>query len=126
MLIMSILRNLRLMYQVRFSFLPKPRSPMALAMVSMRSTDDITSGMRMLLAALSRLTSVVFLLISVPPIQYYQLCRLEKAKNLIQYSPFSVTQITDMLDFSCLSAFTRAFKNQYHIHPSFFRKSTAR
>ncbi len=31
-----------------------------------------------------------------------------------------------MLGFSCLSAFTRAFKKQYHIHPSFFRKSTAR
>mgnify|MGYP002589987369 FL=1 len=37
-----------------------------------------------------------------------------------------MTQIADMLGFSCLSAFTRAFKNQYHIHPSFFRKSTAR
>ena len=51
---------------------------------------------------------------------------LEKAKNLILYSPFSMTQIADMLGFSCLSAFTRAFKNQYHVHPSSFRKTAAR
>ncbi len=62
----------------------------------------------------------------LPPIQYHQRCRLEKAKNLILYSPFSMTQIADMLGFSCLSAFTRAFQNQYHVYPSFFRKSTAR
>ena len=62
----------------------------------------------------------------LPPIQYHQLCRLEKAKNLILYSPFSMTQIADMLGFSCLSAFTRAFKNQYHVHPSSFRKTAAR
>lgn len=57
----------------------------------------------------------------LPPIEYHQLCRMEKARNLVLYSPFSMTQIADMLGFSCLSAFTRAFKKQYCLQPSALR-----
>ncbi len=61
----------------------------------------------------------------VSPIQYHQFCRLEKAKNLVLYSSLSMTQIADMLGFSCLSAFTRAFKKQHHAYPSFYRNNSS-
>ena len=56
----------RAMYQVRFLFLPKLRSSIALEMTSMRSMLDKISGIRIAEAALSRLTSETFLLISTP------------------------------------------------------------
>ena len=56
----------RAIYQVRFLFLPKPRSSIALEMTSMRSMLDRISGIRIDDAAFSRLTSETFLLISMP------------------------------------------------------------
>ena len=56
----------RAAYQVRLSFLPKPRSSMALEMVSMRSIELSTRGTRMALAAFKRLMMLTFLLISTP------------------------------------------------------------
>ena len=53
-------------YQLRLLFLPKPRSSMALEMVSIRARLDMTSGMRILLALFSRFTRLAFLLISTP------------------------------------------------------------
>ena len=50
----SMALNFRAEYQLRLSFFPKPRSSMALEMVSIRSMEDSTSGMRMVLAAFRR------------------------------------------------------------------------
>ena len=60
------MENFRPEYQVRFFPLPKPRSSMALEMVSIRSMEDRIRGIRMELAAFRRLTRLAFLLISVP------------------------------------------------------------
>ena len=64
--ILSMAVKGRAEYQVRFLCLPKPRSSMALEMVSMRSMELRTRGMRMALAAFRRLTRLTFLLISIP------------------------------------------------------------
>ena len=54
------------MYQVRFLFLPKPRSSMALEITSILSMLDNTSGIRIAPALFSRLKRDCFLLISTP------------------------------------------------------------
>ena len=63
---MSIFENFLPEYQVRFFSFPKPRSSMALEMVSIRSREDKIKGIRMALAAFRRFTKLAFLLISVP------------------------------------------------------------
>ena len=50
----SIALNLRAEYQLRLSFFPKPRSSMALEMVSIRSMEDRIRGIRIALATFSR------------------------------------------------------------------------
>lgn len=54
------------MYHVRFLFLPKPHSSIALEMTSIRSMPDKISGISIDDAAFSRLTSDAFLPIPMP------------------------------------------------------------
>ena len=59
--IQSPLRKGRSTYQVRFFFLPKPRSSMALEITSTLARLDMMRGRRMLTLFLRRLMSLSFL-----------------------------------------------------------------
>lgn len=49
---------------------------------------------------------------------YYQFQRLEKAKELISIGQYSLTDISEKLNYSSIYSFSKAFKNQYGIPPS--------
>lgn len=61
---------------------------------------------------------------SYSPIQYHQIIRIQKAKEMIQYSNKSLTQIAEELDFTSINAFSRAFKNTDGVYPSYYRRNS--
>lgn len=56
------------------------------------------------------------------PIQYHQVVRVEKAREMIQFTNLSLTEISDSLGFQSIHAFSRAFKNVDGVCPSFYRR----
>lgn len=56
------------------------------------------------------------------PIQYHQHIRIEKAKNMIQYTSLSMQDIADQLGYANIHAFSRAFKTCAGRSPSEFRR----
>lgn len=56
------------------------------------------------------------------PIHYSQLLRIEKAKELIQYSSMNLTGISEMLGFKSINAFSRAFRNIEGVPPSYYKR----
>lgn len=56
------------------------------------------------------------------PIKYHRTSRIERAKELLQYSNFSITQITEMTGFSSLYDFSRAFHTTEGVAPSDYRR----
>lgn len=58
----------------------------------------------------------------ITPIQYHQLIRMERAKELIRFTSLTISQIADRLGFSNINAFSRAFKKSQGVSPSFFRE----
>lgn len=68
---------------------------------------------------LSRTFKKVF---GTTPIHYSQLLRLEKAKELIQYSNMNLTGISEILGFKSINAFSRAFRNIEGVSPSYYRR----
>ena len=61
---------------------------------------------------------------SYSPIQYHQIIRIQKAKEMIQYSNKSLTQIAEELGFTSINAFSRAFKNTDGVYPSYYRRNS--
>lgn len=59
---------------------------------------------------------------SMTPIHYHQHIRMEKAKEMIQFTDISFTKIADIFGFSSINAFSRAFRNMEGIPPSFYRR----
>lgn len=55
------------------------------------------------------------------PIRFHQLQKLNKAKELIQYSDKSLTEIASIMGFKSVHVFSRAFKNALGVPPSFYR-----
>lgn len=55
------------------------------------------------------------------PISYHSMVRLNKAKELIQFSDMSLSEIANDLGYSSLHALSRAFKNQENVSPSYYR-----
>ena len=56
------------------------------------------------------------------PMNYVQNLRIEKAKQMLLYSDFSVGEISEKCGFSNLYSFSRAFKTNVGISPSDFSK----
>ncbi|AZN41073.1 helix-turn-helix domain-containing protein [Paenibacillus albus] len=56
------------------------------------------------------------------PIQYHQHIRIEKAKNMIQYTHLSMQDIADQLGYANIHAFSRAFKSSAGSCPSDYRR----
>lgn len=55
------------------------------------------------------------------PMHYHQMIRIEKAKELIQYSGKSLTTIAEELGYSNIMTFSRAFKDFDGVPPSYYR-----
>ncbi|MBP1962832.1 AraC family transcriptional regulator [Paenibacillus aceris] len=58
------------------------------------------------------------------PIQYHQHIRMERAKNMIQFSNTPISQIADQLGFTNIHTFSRAFKTVLGQSPSQFRSKS--
>lgn len=56
------------------------------------------------------------------PIHLHQLIRIEKAKEMIQFTDYSLTEIAELLGFNSIHSFSRAFKKTDSVSPSFYRK----
>lgn len=56
------------------------------------------------------------------PIQYHTAIRLEKAKQMIQFTNLSITSIAEQLGFHSIHAFSRTFRKVEGVPPSFYRK----
>lgn len=60
----------------------------------------------------------------VTPQKYLTDLRISKAKELLLYSSYSITEIASMTGYSCPAYFSAAFKTTTGIAPSTFRKNT--
>ncbi|HZG10045.1 MAG TPA: helix-turn-helix domain-containing protein [Allosphingosinicella sp.] len=71
-------------------------------------------------AALSRfhLTRSFAEVYGLPPLAYHRRLRLESAARLLKSETVSATQIADRLGYGSLSAFTRAFRQNFGVPPS--------
>lgn len=56
------------------------------------------------------------------PIQYHAAVRLEKAKQLIQFTSLPLSAIAEKTGFQSIHAFSRAFRKQEGVSPSSYRK----
>ncbi|NBD26403.1 helix-turn-helix transcriptional regulator [Paenibacillus glycinis] len=59
------------------------------------------------------------------PIQYHQRIRMEKAKNMIQYTFLPMQEIAEQLGYSTIHAFSRAFKTYAGCSPSDYRAAVS-
>lgn len=55
--------------------------------------------------------------------EYYRTRRLETAKVLLNEHKLSITQIADILNYSSIYTFSRAFKEKYGVGPDQYRKN---
>ncbi len=55
-------------------------------------------------------------------IDYYNMIRLEEAKNLIKKEKLNVKEIAERLNYSTPYSFSKAFKNRYKISPMQYKK----
>ena len=61
--------------------------------------------------------------IGATPKRYHTMVRINMAKELIQYSKYSLTEIAYQLGFSSIHSFTRYFKKEEGVPPSFYRNT---
>lgn len=58
----------------------------------------------------------------VPPHRYFLTRRVERAKDLLQNSHLTVTEVSEMTGFGSTSQLTRAFRKVVGVNPSTFRR----
>lgn len=80
--------------------------------------DQLSGLFRISKYYLNRLFSGAF---GLGPIQYHQLMRIQKAKQLLQYTNLSIQEIADKLGYQNIHSFSRAFKKKEGVPPSRFR-----
>lgn len=56
-------------------------------------------------------------------IQYYDKLKMTEAKRLLKEDELSVTEISERLNFSCIHAFSRAFKTVFGVSPTEYKKT---
>lgn len=59
----------------------------------------------------------------ISPMQFINNFRLEKAKELMMYSDFNISQISELVGFSSIHYFSRYFKKRENISPSEYRSN---
>lgn len=58
---------------------------------------------------------------SVNITEYVIIKRMEAAENMLKYSEYSLTEISDILHFSSYSHFARTFRKYYDTSPKVYR-----
>jgi len=59
----------------------------------------------------------------ISPYQFLMQLRLNRAKNLLQTTSYSLNEIVGLVGFECSSSFIRLFKNTFNITPLKYKKS---
>jgi len=59
---------------------------------------------------------------AMTPIYYHRVMRVEKAKELIQFTDTTLTKIIESMGFSSINAFSRTFKMVEGVPPTFYRR----
>jgi AraC-like DNA-binding protein len=83
------------------------------------SLDELAREFRISKYHLIRLFKRAF---GMTPIQYHQLLRIEKAKEMIQFTDTGFSEIADAFGYDSINAFSRAFRNVEGVPPSFYRR----
>jgi AraC-like DNA-binding protein len=84
-------------------------------------TDCLCKGMALSRTQLYRKLKP---LTHLPPAQYIQFVRLQKAKEFLQNTNMNVGEVVVKVGFASHSHFTRAFHDQFGINPSFLKNET--
>ena len=63
--------------------------------------------------------------LDLPPYAYIEDCRLETACRLLSHSDLRIWQISELLGYSSIQVFSRAFKRWSGLRPTAFRKKEA-
>ena len=71
----------------------------------------------------TRICKIFYDSIGQSPIQYYTELKMKEAKKLIREKNYSVSQISDMLGYSSIHNFSRAFKKAVGLSPTAYSKS---
>jgi transcriptional regulator GlxA family with amidase domain len=83
------------------------------------SLDEMALNSKMSSTSLIRFFRTAF---GVTPVKYHLLLRIEKAKELIQFTSAPITQIAEDLGFESIHAFSRAFRRTEGVAPTFYRR----
>lgn len=81
--------------------------------------DEMAQKSQMSRASLIRFFRSAF---GVTPVKYHLVLRIEKAKELIQFSSAPITRIAEQLGFDSIHAFSRAFRRIEGVAPTFYRR----
>lgn len=83
------------------------------------SLDDVCSHFML---AKSQLSHIFKSAVGKSPMEYYNGLKIAEAKKLLRGGIYSVSQISDMLGFSCIHSFSRSFKNTVGTSPTEYKK----
>lgn len=83
------------------------------------SLDDVCSHFML---AKSQLSHIFKGATGKSPMEYYNGLKIAEAKKLLRAGVYSVSQISDMLGFSCIHSFSRSFKNAVGTSPTEYKK----
>ncbi len=83
------------------------------------SLDQLASLARFSKAYLIRMFKAAF---GTTPSKYHQLMRIEKARELIQFTDIPLTRIAEMCGYQSIHAFSLTFKKTEGVKPSFYRR----
>jgi len=62
----------------------------------------------------------------VTPMRYHKLARIEKAKEMIQYTQASISEVAEAFGYPDVQAFSRAFRQVEGVPPTYYRPGKAR
>lgn len=84
------------------------------------SLDDIC---RHFMIGKSKLCDIFRSTMGASIMEYYKSIKITEAKKLLRNEQYSVSQISDMLGYSCIHSFSRAFKSSVGYCPNEYKKS---
>ncbi|WP_372662194.1 helix-turn-helix domain-containing protein [Cohnella sp.] len=87
------------------------------------SLDELSSRFNFSKSYLVRLFTHTF---GMSPIQYHQLIRIEKAREMIQFTDEPLTSIADKIGYTSIHSFSRIFKKIDGVSPSYYRRNEAK
>lgn len=81
--------------------------------------DEVASTFNMSRYHLIRLFKNAY---QMTPMHFHQLMRIEKAKELLQFTDLTITDIAEQMGFTSVHSFSRAFKKMDKVAPSYYRR----